>query len=64
MLVHVYPLGMAKGSVPQCGAIVVADDDDDDNELCRCLFADWLPFLLSHEDEDDFLSSSDEPLGK
>jgi hypothetical protein len=54
-LVHVYPLGIAKGSACCCCRPT--------EELCRwcCLLADWLLFRRNHEvDEDDDEGVNDE----
>lgn len=55
-LVHVYPLGMAKGSLCSCCCCCCPRTE----ELCRCcLLADWLLFRCNHvvdfdeDDEDD-----------
>lgn len=55
-LVHVYPLGMAKGSVVSCATAAAP--------CCCCLLADpdWLLFRLSHVDVDD--DDRDEDDGK
>lgn len=56
MLDHVYPVGIAKGSLSHCCPTdedAAAADDDDEFRCCCCcccLLADWLPFRLSHVD--------------